>query len=159
MLASTEPLIEELRPGGGRGGGVFEAWLHCRIVFSLTARHDPVLGRYSFVAADPFEFLQVPADGSDALGIWRGGWTSFTGETIADLPPFQGGAAGLFSYDLAHSLERLPQPRFDEFQRRRWRSVCTTWSPRSTMCKIVRGCIARLAGDDSQPPPASVRSG
>jgi para-aminobenzoate synthetase component 1 len=32
------------------------------------------------------------------------------------LPPFQGGAAGLLGYDLGRSLERLPRPRFDEFQ-------------------------------------------
>jgi len=32
-----------------------------------------------------------------------------------DLPPFQGGAAGLFSYDLGRSLERVPENRFDEF--------------------------------------------
>jgi para-aminobenzoate synthetase component I len=34
---------------------------------------------------------------------------------LAGLPPFQGGAAGLFSYDLGRSLERLPTPRTDEF--------------------------------------------
>ncbi len=32
------------------------------------------------------------------------------------LPPFQGGAAGLFGYDLCHHIERLPRPRRDEFQ-------------------------------------------
>ena len=31
------------------------------------------------------------------------------------MPPFQGGAAGLFSYDLGRSLERLPPPKSDEF--------------------------------------------
>ena len=31
------------------------------------------------------------------------------------LPPFQGGAAGLFSYDLGRSLERVPPPKADEF--------------------------------------------
>ena len=29
---------------------------------------------------------------------------------LPDLPPFQGGAIGLFGYDLCHRLERLPQP-------------------------------------------------
>ncbi|MBI3465171.1 MAG: aminodeoxychorismate synthase component I [Planctomycetes bacterium] len=37
-------------------------------------------------------------------------------DCVAGLPPFQGGAAGLFSYDLCHHLERLPRPRFDEFE-------------------------------------------
>src|SRR5439155_1076618 len=36
-------------------------------------------------------------------------------ETLPGLPPFQGGAAGLFGYELCHHLERLPQPLVDEF--------------------------------------------
>ena len=36
-------------------------------------------------------------------------------EPVAGLPPFQGGAAGLFGYDLCHHIERLPRPRHDEF--------------------------------------------
>ncbi|HZY85318.1 MAG TPA: aminodeoxychorismate synthase component I, partial [Gemmataceae bacterium] len=36
--------------------------------------------------------------------------------SVAALPPFQGGAAGLFGYDLCHHIERLPRPRLDEFQ-------------------------------------------
>ncbi len=36
--------------------------------------------------------------------------------TLAGLPPFQGGAAGLFAYDLNRGLERVPLPRADEFQ-------------------------------------------
>ena len=35
---------------------------------------------------------------------------------MSDLPPFQGGAAGLFGYDLGRQLERLPRPKVDEFQ-------------------------------------------
>ena len=112
----SEPLIEELLPAPD-AVEVFLRWRsvpHC--VFFDSARRDPVLGRYSFVAADPFEFLQVSADGSDALSQLALRMAAFPGKTMPDLPPFQGGAAGLFSYDLAHSLERLPRPRLDEFQ-------------------------------------------
>ena len=35
-------------------------------------------------------------------------------ETEPGLPPFQGGAAGLFGYDLCHHLERLPRPAHDD---------------------------------------------
>ena len=38
------------------------------VVFFDSAMRHPKLGRYSFVAADPVEWLAVPADGSDALG-------------------------------------------------------------------------------------------
>jgi para-aminobenzoate synthetase component 1 len=36
--------------------------------------------------------------------------------SIPGLPPFQGGAAGLFGYDLCHHLERLPRPPHDDFE-------------------------------------------
>jgi para-aminobenzoate synthetase component 1 len=42
--------------------------------------------------------------------------TEWHSESIAGLPPFQGGAAGLFGYDLCHHIERLPRPSRDEFQ-------------------------------------------
>ena len=53
--------------------------------------------------ADPFAVLR------ERLAQWRV-------ETVADLPPFQGGAAGLFGYDLCHHIERLPRPGCDEFE-------------------------------------------
>ncbi len=34
--------------------------------------------------------------------------------SLPNLPPFQGGAAGLFSYELGRSLERLPKPLRDD---------------------------------------------
>jgi para-aminobenzoate synthetase component 1 len=40
---------------------------------------------------------------------------AFPVASLPEMPPFQGGAAGLFSYDLGRSLERLPAPQFDEF--------------------------------------------
>jgi para-aminobenzoate synthetase component 1 len=51
---------------------------------------------------DPFRFL------AECLG-------HYSAETVPGLPPFQGGAAGLFGYDLCHHLERLPRPRYDDF--------------------------------------------
>ena len=53
--------------------------------------------------ADPFAVLR------ERLAQWRI-------ERIANLPPFQGGAAGLFGYDLCHHIERLPRPGRDEFE-------------------------------------------
>jgi len=71
------------------------------------------LGRYSFVAADPFarfEFPKAPPDWAARLKALLAG---FRMAALPGLPPFQGGAAGLFSYDLGRSLERLPKPAFD----------------------------------------------
>jgi len=87
---------------------------HC--IFFDSARRDQKLGRYSFLAADPFDFIQLPADGGDALASLAGPLLKFASPTLAGLPPFQGGAAGLFGYDLCRSLERLPRPRIDEFE-------------------------------------------
>ncbi len=41
---------------------------------------------------------------------------AFPAAPVAGLPPFQGGAAGMLSYDLNRAWERLPLPRSDEFR-------------------------------------------
>jgi para-aminobenzoate synthetase component 1 len=78
----------------------------------------PNLGRYSFVAADPFDWLvargTAAGDPIAELAARLKRLPPVT--TVPGLPPFQGGAAGLFGYDLCHHIERLPRPRFDEFQ-------------------------------------------
>jgi para-aminobenzoate synthetase component 1 len=74
------------------------------------------LGRYSFIAADPFEVLSVALDDTSAWNNLSQRLSRYRAPTLPDLPPFQGGLAGLFSYDLSRSLEQLPRPRFDEFE-------------------------------------------
>ncbi len=86
---------------------------HC--LFLDSALHHHELGRYSFLTADPFEFLEVAADGTAALQQLRPRLSLLQSRSRSELPPFQGGAAGLFGYDLARSLEQIPAPRFDEF--------------------------------------------
>jgi para-aminobenzoate synthetase component 1 len=85
------------------------------------------LGCYSFLTADPFEWLcargrrvtvsgeRGPRESADPLAVLAERLARFPAEPLPGLPPFQGGAAGLFGYDLCHHLERLPRPRFDEF--------------------------------------------
>jgi para-aminobenzoate synthetase component 1 len=131
---SRLPLVEELSPAP-RPEEIFLRMArlpHC--LFLDSAMSHPTLGRYSFLAADPFDFVELPADGSDALRILEERLRQFAPYGGADisvcprepeevgrqespprLPPFQGGAAGLFSYDLGRSLERLPRPKADEF--------------------------------------------
>jgi para-aminobenzoate synthetase component 1 len=89
------------------------------VFFDSAAYHDNDLGRYSFVAADPFEWLRLaPTFGAGANPFTQLATVTerFSQETMPDLPPFQGGVAGLFSYDLCHFIERLPRPRFADFQ-------------------------------------------
>ncbi len=87
-------------------------WPH--LLFLDSAQGTP-LGRYSFVTADPFEWV-LPTSGSDPFAVLEEQLGDFPQETLPNLPPFQGGAAGMLGYDLCHHLERLPQPRFDDFE-------------------------------------------
>lgn len=86
---------------------------HC--LWLDSARRHATLGRYSFLAADPFDYFELPTEGPAALDAWREKMAAFASPSVAGLPPFQGGAAGLISYDLGRQLERLPAPKLDEF--------------------------------------------
>ena len=64
----------------------------------------PPLGRWSFVAADPIHRIDVPAGADPAavaagLAALRRLVSDLGSPTIPGLPPFQGGLAGLISYD------------------------------------------------------------
>src|SRR5262249_16765698 len=75
-------------------------------LFLDSALRHPTLGRYSFVAADPFERLVArgartsvsgesrPREPADPFAVLRQRLAPYRGETIPGLPPFQGGAAG-----------------------------------------------------------------
>ncbi|HWB13190.1 MAG TPA: anthranilate synthase component I family protein [Pirellulales bacterium] len=113
--ASSLPIVEELHPVPDAA----EAFLRLRgLPYCLwfdSARKHPTLGRYSFLMAQPFDYLELPIDGPDALATLAERLAPYQCPSHADLPPFQGGAAGLISYDLGRQLERLPAPRVDEF--------------------------------------------
>lgn len=79
----------------------------------------PRLGRYSFVAADPVHSLSVPADAADpaaeisrAFAAIRHLLADLTCPTIPGLPPFQGGLAGLFSYECGLAAVGLAAPTY-----------------------------------------------
>lgn len=116
MSASTDlPLVVELRPPPDIEAALVRlaGQPHCLLLDS--ALRDPRLGRYSFLTADPFDFFTVPADGTDGLAVLANKLRSWSATHRDHLPPFQGGAAGLLSYDLSRSLERIAAPRIDEF--------------------------------------------
>ena len=93
--------------------------------FFDSARRSP-LGRYSYVTADPFAWITSrqglvrengrPLTATDTFAAVAERLAGMPLPTLDDLPPFQGGAAGLFGYDLCHHIERLPRPTFDDFQ-------------------------------------------
>jgi para-aminobenzoate synthetase component 1 len=85
------------------------------VVFFDSALTSGTLGRYSFVAADPFEWIEAEAGDVDPFKGMQERLASFQVTSRPDFPPFQGGIAGLFSYDLNASLETLPSPRIVDF--------------------------------------------
>jgi para-aminobenzoate synthetase component 1 len=117
--ASALPLVEELTPAP-------DPWRIARrfahlphLLFLDSAERHPTRGRYSFVAADPVDWL---ADSTrdprwpDPFAELARRLDAFRVPTLPGLPPFQGGVAGLFGYGLQHTIERIPRPRFDEFR-------------------------------------------
>jgi para-aminobenzoate synthetase component 1 len=88
------------------------------LLFLDSAEKHEDRGRYSYVAADP------PLWGDDSLhGVTSVPFQDAALMTnyirlpaVVELPPFQGGLAGLFGYGLNRTLERrVPPDRFDEF--------------------------------------------
>lgn len=114
----TLPLVQELEslPDVAETLRRFADWSNCVLFDSASQR--PELGRYSFLTADPFEFeeRQSVAFGVDPFERLRGWSLRFQAETVPGLPPFQGGVAGLLSYELGGAWERLPRPEVDEFE-------------------------------------------
>lgn len=117
------PLVEELLPPPDPEQVFVRLAALPRCVFFDSARRDPALGRYSFVAADPFAAWEEPPrpgnsqpTGPDPLTLLAERLEPYRTVAVPGLPPFQGGAAGLAGYDLGRHLERLPAARIDEFQ-------------------------------------------
>lgn len=76
------------------------------------------VGRYSFLTGDPYRVWELPTVpcGQEPFAEIRAELASFPVTRIAELPPFQGGAAGLLSYELGGAWEKLPRAARDEFQ-------------------------------------------
>lgn len=124
--APRPPLVEELTPAPDPLD-VVRRFAHLPgLLFLDSALRHPTLGRYSFITADPYDRLYSRGSylwgngrqyrGVDPFTFLAELLAEFPTETLPNLPPFQGGAAGVFGYDLCHHLERLPRARFDDFQ-------------------------------------------
>jgi para-aminobenzoate synthetase component I len=128
-LLTATPIVEEITP-------TIDPWAAFqrlsglpRPVFLDSAMRHKVLGRYSYVSADPFDWLRAyrgcvwagrrlpnTPRHADPLALLAQRLARWPMLTLPELPPFQGGAVGLFGYDLCHALERLPRPGCDDFE-------------------------------------------
>ena len=126
-MSDAAPLVEELVPTPDplETGARF-ADLPLLVLLDSAADHER-LGRYAFLAADPY--TAVRAKGlltqqlhddhwnrveGDPLARVRALLEPFRTESVAGLPPFQGGAAGYIGYDWGATLERVPRARYDD---------------------------------------------
>jgi para-aminobenzoate synthetase component 1 len=119
IAMATAPLVEELTPAP-------DPWVTARqfahlphLLFLDSVDRDPNRGRYSFVTADPVEWIVDSTRSpkfADPFAELARRLAAYSVPAIAELPPFQGGLAGMFGYGLQHAIERIPRPRFDEFR-------------------------------------------
>ncbi|HUK21159.1 MAG TPA: aminodeoxychorismate synthase component I [Gemmatimonadales bacterium] len=129
-MSRTLPLVHEIVPAPEPLDVCARLSRQPFLVFLDSARRDARLGRYSFIAADPIHLirskgaltLERPSGRSewkrvsDPLGAARAVLRRFEAEPVADLPPFQGGAAGYLGYDWGTTLERVPRARYDDLE-------------------------------------------
>src|SRR5262245_595000 len=111
--ALDAPVVLEL-PAGISAKSAWSRLTHLPNLLWLDSVQSGPLGRFSFVTADPARRLRPPLE-SQPLEMLRDALADWRMETIPSLPPFQGGAAGLFGYELNRSLENLPKPVWDDF--------------------------------------------
>jgi para-aminobenzoate synthetase component 1 len=132
------PLVTELRPAPDPFGAFLRLAHLPGVVFLDSAARDPVWGRFSYLSAAPFEYLtargsearveapaspaiderarrEIPGLPTDPFRLAAARLERWRAPAEAGLPPFQGGAAGLFGYGLSRWVERLPPFRRDEF--------------------------------------------
>jgi para-aminobenzoate synthetase component 1 len=112
------PFVEELRPVPSVESALLSLGHRPNVVLFESSLVRPPLGRYSFLAAEPFAlFEQRQASfGNNPFSGVAAALAEQQCTAVPELPPFQGGAAGLLSYELGGCFERLPNPHWDEFQ-------------------------------------------
>ena len=78
--------------------------------------------RYSYIVFSPFKtftlkngiLLEDQTPIKDSFELLQDYLQRFKSQKIDELPPFQGGLAGYFAYDMCHYLEKIPFARNDD---------------------------------------------
>lgn len=113
----SQPVIEELTPVPQILAALKSVrHLPWPILFE-SALHREHVGRFSFLTADPFQTLDLPRVqfGANPLVPLANDLARYAADPLPSLPPFQGGLAGVLSYEAGHVWERLPRPAIHEF--------------------------------------------
>ncbi|MFQ5746257.1 MAG: anthranilate synthase component I family protein [Gemmatimonadota bacterium] len=163
---ATRPVVQELVPAPDpdicvrRAGALpWTIWMDSQVVRPGTAR-------WSFLALDPFAVLRahrgrvewMDAGGTttlreDALAALRRAVGACPVETVTGAPPFPGGAAGYFGYELGTAIEAIPSARHRDLDlpdmELGFYDVVLAWDRSSGRCWITStGCPER--GDRSR---------
>jgi para-aminobenzoate synthetase component 1 len=152
---------------------IFNALHHHKwSLFLDSALNNSDYGRYSYIAIRPFKTLTAKngdilidnthvKKGTNPFDILRTFLAEMPQPFIDDLPPFQGGAAGTFAYDLYQYIENIPLHQsddiafpdmaiglydvvisFDHLQNKAW-IISTGW-PEKTLSERSARAITRL---------------
>ena len=82
--------------------------------FLLESAEQGRVGRYSFIGFRPRHVLRWSyGDGGDPYALAQAELNRFRPAELPDLPPFAGGAVGVFAYDLVRAVEPLGEPNPD----------------------------------------------
>ncbi|HEY4828844.1 MAG TPA: anthranilate synthase component I [Solirubrobacteraceae bacterium] len=82
--------------------------------FLLESADQGRVGRFSFIGFRPRRVLRWSlGDGGDPYALAAAELTALKAAPLPDLPPFAGGAVGLFAYDLVRTVEPLGPPNPD----------------------------------------------
>ena len=74
------------------------------------------LGRYSYLAADPFCTLRIDKPHLGALDSLAALLAQYHAASVDGLPPMQGGMLGWFGYELGGCFESIPLAAYNEFR-------------------------------------------
>lgn len=119
-MGQSLPLVAEISYSDWSQGLLVFSDLPGTVYFD-SAMSDCRLGRYSFLAADPFQSWVVPSDAPGHLAQKVFAEIAATTRLYRqscrpDLPPFQGGAAGVWSYELNRAFEDVPAASMDDLR-------------------------------------------
>jgi anthranilate synthase component 1 len=82
--------------------------------FLLESVDQGRVGRYSFIGFRPRKVVRWSLDdGGDPYALAAAELGRFRAAPLPDLPPFSGGAVGVFAYDLVRAVEPLGEPNPD----------------------------------------------
>lgn len=139
---------------------------------SANGKNDPNdMNRYSYIVVDPFikitfknyilNYNNQVISCNDPFEFLKKKLSEFKMPFLEEIPPFQGGAVGYFSYDLCHYLENIVLPEnddmrfdemaigfydlilsFDHIKRKAW--IVSTGFPRKTRAEQQEYALGRM---------------